>query len=142
MASLSTERTLTSNEPPGNARADRLTNDPRLPGPARIAWEDDVESVAEPFFGLLGASDVIVFPFSGPLIFPSGAGRRSRCTESFQAGKIVFGTSRQQGLRPILSLQVCRMRPMFAHNRRRYPVQKKSPILTQERPYHRARYYE
>jgi hypothetical protein len=107
-----------------------------------VLGEGDVESVTEPFFGLWGASDAIVFSFSGPLIFPSGAGRRSRCTESFQAGKTVFGISRQQGLRPILSLQVCRMRPTFAHNRRRYRVQKKSPILTKERPYQLARYYE
>jgi hypothetical protein len=28
-----------------------------------LPWEDDVESVAEPFLGLSGASDVIAFSF-------------------------------------------------------------------------------
>jgi hypothetical protein len=93
-----------------------------FPVPPALPGEDDVESVAEPFFGLSGASDVMFFPFSGPLIFPSGAGRHSRCTESFQAGKIVFGPFRRKGLRAVPSLQVCRTRPTLAHNRLRYRV--------------------
>ena len=113
-----------------------------FPVPPAPRGEDDVESIAEPFFGLSRASDVIVVPFSNPLIFPSGAGRCSRCTESFQAGKTVFGTSRQQCLRLILSLQVCRTPPTFARNRLRYRAQKKSAIVTKERPYQLARYYE
>ena len=55
--------------------------------------------------------------------------RVPRGTESFQAGRNVFGTSRQQGLRPTLFLQVCRTPPTFAHNRLRY----QSPISTKGR---------
>ena len=76
------------------------------------------------------------------MCFSSKEDRRRRHSESSQAGKIVSGLFRQQGLRPVLSLQLCRIRPTLAHIRLRYRVKKKASILTKARLNQLAGYYE